>query len=275
MGNVTNRVFDSSGPDGKVRGTPQQIIDKYLLLARDAQLSNDRVVAEGFLQHAEHYTRLLGEAQREMEARRGEGGDWSGGQDGEQPNGQAPGHERQADQGGRPHNERGQNDQNQRDRNQRDRPRNGRGQDDRDPRQTSPNRHGDQSGPDRDRNFAQSDDSGGAERAKAGPATSPDRGRGTRSSFDDVIDLQDAGAGESDLIETPEARQPTGPRPDDNANAASEKQPDTGSDTGPDDPPAKPVRRRSGGPRRPRKTAEGKSGDADSSNSPDQASAAE
>jgi len=66
LGNIINRVFDSSGPDGKVRGTPQQIIDKYLVLARDAQLSNDRVGAENFLQHAEHYTRLLAEAQREM-----------------------------------------------------------------------------------------------------------------------------------------------------------------------------------------------------------------
>lgn len=66
LGNVVNRVFDSSGPEGKVRGTPQQIIDKYLNLARDAQLSNDRVAEQSFLQHAEHYTRLLGEAQREM-----------------------------------------------------------------------------------------------------------------------------------------------------------------------------------------------------------------
>ena len=70
MGNVVNRVFDSSGPEGKVRGTPQQIIDKYNQLARDAQLSNDRVAAENFQQHAEHYTRLLSEAQREQEARR-------------------------------------------------------------------------------------------------------------------------------------------------------------------------------------------------------------
>ncbi len=68
LGNITNRVFDSSGPEGKVRGTPQQIIDKYLILARDAQLSNDRVNAENFLQHAEHYTRMLAEAQREMAA---------------------------------------------------------------------------------------------------------------------------------------------------------------------------------------------------------------
>ena len=70
VGNVVNRVFDSSGPEGKVRGTPQQIIEKYNQLARDAQLSNDRVAAENFQQHAEHYLRLLSEAQREQEQRR-------------------------------------------------------------------------------------------------------------------------------------------------------------------------------------------------------------
>ena len=70
VGNIINRVFDSSGPEGKVRGTPQQIIDKYNQLARDSQLSNDRVSTENFQQHAEHYVRLLSEAQREMDARR-------------------------------------------------------------------------------------------------------------------------------------------------------------------------------------------------------------
>ncbi|WP_049642577.1 DUF4167 domain-containing protein [Candidatus Rhodobacter oscarellae] len=70
VGNVVNRVFDSSGPEGKVRGTPQQIIDKYNQLARDAQLSGDRVATENFQQHAEHYTRMLAEATREQEARR-------------------------------------------------------------------------------------------------------------------------------------------------------------------------------------------------------------
>jgi alkanesulfonate monooxygenase SsuD/methylene tetrahydromethanopterin reductase-like flavin-dependent oxidoreductase (luciferase family) len=68
--NVVNRVFDSSGPEGKVRGTPQQVIDKYQTLARDAQLSGDRVAHENFLQHAEHYVRLLGDAQREIDVRR-------------------------------------------------------------------------------------------------------------------------------------------------------------------------------------------------------------
>ncbi len=70
MGNIINRVFESAGPDGKVRGTPQQIIDKYQALARDAQLAGDRVTAESYLQHSEHYSRLLGEAQRQqMESR--------------------------------------------------------------------------------------------------------------------------------------------------------------------------------------------------------------
>ena len=70
VGNVVNRVFDSSGPEGKVRGTPQQIIEKFNQLARDAQLSNDRVAAENFQQHAEHYQRMLGQAIKEQDARR-------------------------------------------------------------------------------------------------------------------------------------------------------------------------------------------------------------
>lgn len=69
-GNNLNRVYESAGPEGKVRGTPQQIIDKYLTLARDAQTSGDRVVAENFLQHAEHYQRILLEAMGARSERR-------------------------------------------------------------------------------------------------------------------------------------------------------------------------------------------------------------
>ncbi len=109
VGNIINRVFDSSGPDGKVRGTPQQIIEKYLFLARDAQLSNDRVAAENFLQHAEHYTRLLSEAQRELaaeqEARQGQHGqngnqnNNNGNQNGGHSNGQPQGNQGQGNHG--------------------------------------------------------------------------------------------------------------------------------------------------------------------------------
>lgn len=108
LGNIVNRVFDSSGPEGKVRGTPQQIIEKYQMLARDAQLSNDRVAAENFLQHAEHYTRMLAEAMKEMaaeqEARQqqyqqgGQNGGQNGGQQGNQNGGQHGGQ-----QGGQQH----------------------------------------------------------------------------------------------------------------------------------------------------------------------------
>ena len=58
-----NRVYESSGPEGKVRGTPQQIIEKYQSLARDKATAGDRVMAESFLQHAEHYMRILTAAQ--------------------------------------------------------------------------------------------------------------------------------------------------------------------------------------------------------------------
>lgn len=54
-----NRVYESSGPEGKVRGTPQQIVEKYQSLARDKATAGDRVLAEAFLQHAEHYLRIL------------------------------------------------------------------------------------------------------------------------------------------------------------------------------------------------------------------------
>jgi len=54
-----NRSFDSNGPEVKVRGTATQICDKYLMLARDASSSGDRVRAESLLQHAEHYFRLI------------------------------------------------------------------------------------------------------------------------------------------------------------------------------------------------------------------------
>jgi hypothetical protein len=55
-----NRAFDSNGPEGiKVRGNAQHVFEKYQQLARDATSSGDRVLAENYLQHAEHYFRLL------------------------------------------------------------------------------------------------------------------------------------------------------------------------------------------------------------------------
>jgi hypothetical protein len=84
-GNVVNRVYDSAGPEGKVRGTPQQIIDKYLSLARDAQTSGDRVMSENFLQHAEHYQRMLIQAAAMQEQSRRESSDAATDLDGDGP----------------------------------------------------------------------------------------------------------------------------------------------------------------------------------------------
>ena len=61
--------FDSSGPDGKIRGTAQQVFDKYQSLGRDASSAGDRVAAEGFLQHAEHYFRIIATEPRPAEPR--------------------------------------------------------------------------------------------------------------------------------------------------------------------------------------------------------------
>lgn len=54
-----HQVFDSNGPEVRIRGNAFQVYDKYLTMARDAQASGDRVKAESLLQHAEHYYRIM------------------------------------------------------------------------------------------------------------------------------------------------------------------------------------------------------------------------
>ncbi len=58
-GQNPNRALDSNGPDVRIRGTANQIYDKYVALARDASSAGDRVKAENYLQHAEHYFRVI------------------------------------------------------------------------------------------------------------------------------------------------------------------------------------------------------------------------
>lgn len=57
--NIRTQVFDSNGPEGRIRGNAHQVMEKYLALARDASSQGDRVAAENFYQHAEHYFRLI------------------------------------------------------------------------------------------------------------------------------------------------------------------------------------------------------------------------
>lgn len=60
------RVYESNGPDVKIRGTASHIAEKYIQLARDAQSSGDPVAAENYYQHAEHYFRLIAAAQEQF-----------------------------------------------------------------------------------------------------------------------------------------------------------------------------------------------------------------
>jgi hypothetical protein len=61
-GNPLARSYESNGPDVKIRGSALQVADKYAQLARDAQSAGDRVMAENYLQHAEHYYRIVAAA---------------------------------------------------------------------------------------------------------------------------------------------------------------------------------------------------------------------
>jgi hypothetical protein len=56
---VRSQTFDSSGPDVRIRGNAYQVLEKYLALARDATAAGDRIAAENFYQHAEHYYRVI------------------------------------------------------------------------------------------------------------------------------------------------------------------------------------------------------------------------
>ncbi len=87
-----NRSMESNGPDVKVRGTAKQIFDKYESLARDAASSGNRVKAENFRQHAEHYQRILNaieaakeKAREEAETAKAEAGEQDEASDGETP----------------------------------------------------------------------------------------------------------------------------------------------------------------------------------------------
>jgi len=72
-GNPLSRNYESNGPDVKVRGNAAHVAEKYLQLARDAQSSGDSVMAENYLQHAEHYFRIISAAQQAQQAQfRGE-----------------------------------------------------------------------------------------------------------------------------------------------------------------------------------------------------------
>jgi len=70
--NPLARNYESNGPDVKIRGTAAHIAEKYMSLARDALASGDMVTAESYLQHAEHYNRIIMAAQSQMSPQPGQ-----------------------------------------------------------------------------------------------------------------------------------------------------------------------------------------------------------
>ena len=64
--NPLTRVYESNGPDIKIRGTANHVAEKYVQLARDAQASGDPVAAENYYQHAEHYFRMIAAVQEQF-----------------------------------------------------------------------------------------------------------------------------------------------------------------------------------------------------------------
>ena len=71
--NPLTRSYDLHGPDVRIRGTGLHVAEKYLQLARDAHTSNNPVAAENYLQHAEHYFRLIAAAQAaQLQAQKGD-----------------------------------------------------------------------------------------------------------------------------------------------------------------------------------------------------------
>ncbi len=105
-GSNPNRALDSNGPDVRIRGTANQIYDKYTALARDASSAGDRVKAESYLQHAEHYFRVIRAMQppQQQQTVDADGDQPSVAEGGENNGGERQGSERQA--GERPTGER-------------------------------------------------------------------------------------------------------------------------------------------------------------------------
>jgi hypothetical protein len=100
-----NRTYDSSGPEVKIRGAASHVYEKYLQLARDANSGGDRIMAENYLQHAEHYYRIMAAAaaqQAQYAAQQAAQNPQQHGQQQPQPQGQQPQQPSQNVGGGHP-----------------------------------------------------------------------------------------------------------------------------------------------------------------------------
>ena len=77
-GSGRSHSIDSNGPSIRIRGNAWQVHEKYLALARDANITGDRIAAENFFQHAEHYYRIFN-AKEDQDGARGSNGQGRGG----------------------------------------------------------------------------------------------------------------------------------------------------------------------------------------------------
>jgi len=103
--NPLTRSYESNGPDVKIRGTAQQVAEKYTTLARDAQSAGDRVMAENYLQHAEHYNRIIATAlaqQQQFQQQRESQDDFDDDGEEERPERETRGQDQQAPQAPQP-----------------------------------------------------------------------------------------------------------------------------------------------------------------------------
>jgi len=66
---MRNTTYDSNGPDIRVRGNAHQVLEKYLAMARDASAQGDRIAAENYYQHAEHYFRTINSQNQQQQNR--------------------------------------------------------------------------------------------------------------------------------------------------------------------------------------------------------------
>ena len=90
---LKHQNFESNGPDVRIRGNAHQVYEKYLAMARDANSSGDRISAEGYYQHAEHYFRIMNDSTDPQNAARQQQ------QQQQQQRGRENGHDRQARDG--------------------------------------------------------------------------------------------------------------------------------------------------------------------------------
>lgn len=88
MPNRGQQTFDSNGPEVRIRGNAYQVLEKYLAMARDATAAGDRIAAENFYQHAEHYYRVINANNEHRQHLQGQQGQQ--GQHGQQHNPQHP-----------------------------------------------------------------------------------------------------------------------------------------------------------------------------------------